>query len=118
MKPIAMAALAAVIAAGAGTAALAQYRDDPDATAGVDANSNPNVEAYREYQDQRGVYDDQRDVYARQRGAYDDKAMDYRTQRRDYEQRLRDYDRARADYDREYGPDAYERYYPGPPPPD
>ena len=121
MKLIPLAGLAAVIALGAGSAALAQSQPDPNYSPG----DNPNVQAERNYQDQRSVYDsqvdanaEQREDYAGQRGAYDQNAAAYRADRRAYQRRLRDYDRARADYDAQYGPGAYERYYAEPVDPD
>lgn len=113
MKLIPIVGLAALIAASAGSAALAQGARYPD--------ENPNVEAYRDYQAQRGAYDDQVDAYARQRDDYaqqrDDyqqNAADYRAERRAYERRLRDYEWAREAYDAKYGPGAYEYYHRAP----
>ena len=110
MKLIPLVGLAALMAAGAGSAALAQGQYAP--------YENPNVQAYRDYQTQRNVYDNQADAYARQREAYDRNAADYGAERRAYERRLRAYERARAMYDAEYGPGAYEYYYRAPIPPD
>ncbi len=132
MKLVPLAGLAALLAVGAGSAALAQSQYEPyndmsnyNAPPNYPPGDNPNVEAYRNYQDQRSVYDNQVDAYARQsdtyddqRGAYDQNAATYRADRRAYQRRLRAYERARADYDAEYGPGAYERYYAVPVDPD
>jgi len=127
MKLAPLAGLAALIAVGAGSAALAQSQYDPnDQAPGYAPNNyppgdNPNVQAYRNYQGQRNVYDNQvdayanqRDAYDNQRGAYDQNAAGYRSDRRAYQRQMRDYERARADYDAQYGPGAYERYYAAP----
>jgi len=121
MKRIPLAGLTVLLALGAGSVALARSQPDPNYSPG----DNPNVQADRNYQDQRSVYDNQvdanaqqRDDYAGQRGAYDQNVAGYHADRRAYQRRLRDYDRARADYDAQYGPGAYERYYPAPVDPD
>jgi hypothetical protein len=115
MKLMPIAGLAALIVAGAGSAALAQ--SDPNYPSGY----NPNVQADQNYQAQKNAYDSQMDAtaraqddYAQQRGAYDQNAADYQAERRAYKHRLREYERARADYDALYGPGAYERVYPVP----
>ncbi len=121
MKLIPLAGLAVLLAVGASSAALAQGQPDPNYAPG----DNPNVQADRNYQDQRNAYDSQvdanaqqRDDYDAQRGAYDQNNAAYHADRRAFQRRLREYDRARADYDAQYGPGAYERYYPAPVDPD
>jgi hypothetical protein len=106
-KPFAY--LVTVVAAGAASIACAQSQYDP--------NENANPEPGQAYQANPNSYDAQRDIYARQREAYDRRVAEYRMERQIYQQRLRSYERARADYDMEFGPGAYERYYPAPPPP-
>lgn len=121
MTRIPLAGLAVLLALGASSTALAQGQPDPNYAPG----DNPNVQSEQNYQDQRSVYDGQvdanarqRDDYADQRGAYDQNTAAYRADRRAYQRRLHEYDRARADYDAQYGPGAYERYYPSPVDPD
>jgi hypothetical protein len=109
MRPSALTALAALIAAGVGSAVLAQDQYGYD--------QNPNVQAYRQEQEQRSVYDYQQDAYARARDTYAQRSADYQAERSAYEHRLARYQRARAAYDAQYGPGAYERFYPVPPPP-
>jgi hypothetical protein len=138
MKLMPLAGLAALIVAGAGSAALARGQPDPNnyppsayppnsyapngyAPDSQGAWQNPNVQADRNYQDQRNAYDNQADAaaqahdqYNQQRDSYDQNASAYRADRRDYKRRLHEYERARADYDALYGPGAYEHYYPAP----
>src|SRR5258708_6648979 len=103
MRLAALAGLTALIAASAGSAVLAQDQ--------YGADNNPNVTAYRAWQQQRSAYDYQQDAYASAEQAYEGRAANYRAERRAYEQRLWRYQQARDAYDAEYGPGAYERYY-------
>jgi hypothetical protein len=121
MKLIPLAGLAALLVAGAGSAALAQSQSDPNYAPG----QNPNVQADQNYQAQKNAYDNQADAaaraqgdYAQQRDAYDQNSAAYQAARRDYRRRLHEYERARADYDALYGPGAYERYHAAPFDPD
>ena len=93
MKLFPVVGLAALMAAGLGSAALAQSYSDPDYQ-----------RSYQNYQDQQNVYENQRDAYAQSSDQYTAKRAAYERQRRAYM-------RARDLYDSQYGAGAYERYY-------
>jgi hypothetical protein len=131
MKLTMIAGLAVSIAAFGGSAAMAQSQQDdygqaygqPYQGGPYDNGQHPQVNpydnggAYQDYQNAQSAYDQQRDAAAQDRSEYDARANDYQANRMAYQRQLRAYERARRRYDLEYGPGAYEAYYPAPLPP-
>lgn len=122
MKITLIAGLAVAIAAIGGSAALAQSQYDQygqpyDNGQHYQTNPYDNGQAYQNYQNAQSAYDQERDAAAQDRSDYDARASDYQVNRMAYQRQLRAYERARARYDAEYGPGAYEAYYPAPLPP-
>ncbi|HEY5105374.1 MAG TPA: hypothetical protein VII73_01235 [Caulobacteraceae bacterium] len=100
MKLIPIVGLAAVMAAGLGSAAFAQTYSDPNYD-----------QSARDYQSQSDTYQDQRNVYQNQQDAYAQRSDAYAAKRDAYERQRRAYERQRAAYDAQYGAGAYESYY-------
>jgi len=100
MKIFPLVGIAAIAAAGLGSAALAQSYSDPNYQ-----------RSYQDYQDQSRTYQDQQNVYQNQRDAYAQQRDEYSAKRAAYDRQRRAYERARDRYDAEYGAGAYEAYY-------
>ena len=94
-KPLTI-SLAASLALGVATPALAQYVD-------------PQVD--REYRERVEDYEERRQDYNEAAERYNERREDYVENRADYERQRADWERQRADYDRRYGYGAYERRY-------
>src|ERR1700722_19071952 len=114
MRIVTATALAVVMAGATGVAAHAQqYNDYPQGQPdpGRYERYQQDTQAYRE---QQGDYQNRQDAYDAEHQAYGERRQAYGAEHRAYEHRLRAYERARAEYDAEYGPGAYERFYPRP----
>jgi hypothetical protein len=114
MRLIAATALAVLMTGAATVMAHAQeYNNYPQGQSDP-ARDEQYQRDSQAYQEQQGDYQNRRDDYDAEHQAYRGRRDAYEGEHQAYEHRLRAYERARAEYDAEYGPGAYERYYPRP----
>jgi hypothetical protein len=97
--------IAATLAAGAVTSAMAQPADP-----NYQAQAQDYQQKQQQYQAQQQEYNAKQAAHADASAAYADKRAVYHEQRADYAAQKRDYERARADYDARYGPGAFDTY--------